>query len=45
MIVAGFEAVKSEFPELEVIVPSRPFPRYTMVEAKKILKEREVPSA
>ena len=45
MIISGFEAVKSVFPEIKVEVPVRPFPRLTMLEAKKILKERGVASA
>lgn len=44
MIVAGFERLKAQFPELNIIVPAMPFPRIPMVEAKKILAEREVPS-
>jgi nondiscriminating aspartyl-tRNA synthetase len=45
MIVAGFERLKEKFPELEIEVPARPFPRIPMVEAKKILAERGMPSA
>lgn len=45
MIVSGFESLKQAFPELEIKVPSRPFPRITIVEAKKILKEMKIPSA
>ena len=37
MIVSGFEAVKSVFPNLDITTPKRPFPRISMVEAKKIL--------
>jgi aspartyl-tRNA synthetase len=37
MIIEGFKAVKEAFPELEIIVPAQPFPRITMLEAKKIL--------
>ena len=37
MIVSGFEAVKSVFPNLDITIPKRPFPRISMVEAKKIL--------
>lgn len=37
MIVAGFERLKKVFPDLNITVPSRPFPRITMVEAKSIL--------
>lgn len=44
MIVSGFEVVKSAFPELGVETPKRPFPRLTMIEAKKILKDRGVGS-
>jgi nondiscriminating aspartyl-tRNA synthetase len=45
MLVAGFEAVSQAFPELGVIVPKRPFPRITMLEAKKILSGLGVSSA
>ena len=38
MIVEGFKA-------LGLDAPARPFPRITMVEAKKILSERDIPSA
>lgn len=34
LIVEGFKKVAAEFPELNVKVPSRPFPRLTMLEAK-----------
>ncbi len=44
MIVAGFEAVKNACPEISLEIPSRPFPRISMVEAKKILKERGIAS-
>jgi nondiscriminating aspartyl-tRNA synthetase len=44
MIVEGFKAVKDAFPDLDVVVPTQPFPRITMVEAKKILKKLDVPS-
>ncbi len=44
MIVAGFEEVKKQFPELNITVPSRPFPRVPIVELKKILKERGMES-
>lgn len=44
MIVSGFESVAKAFPELNLEIPKRPFPRITMVEAKKILKARGVPS-
>lgn len=44
MIVEGFKAVKSAFPELDITIPERPFPRIPMVEAKAILKEMSVPS-
>ncbi len=42
MIVAGFEEVKKQFPQLNIQVPSRPFPRIPITEAKKILKDRGV---
>jgi len=44
MIVAGFEQLKEKFPELNINVPARPFPRITLVETKKILKDRGVES-
>jgi aspartyl/asparaginyl-tRNA synthetase len=44
MIVSGFERLKEKFPELNINIPARPFPRITMVEAKKILKKLDVPS-
>lgn len=37
MIISGFERLKKVFPELNITVPTRPFPRITMVEAKSIL--------
>jgi len=37
MIVAGFKQVKEAFPDLNMTVPTKPFPRMTMVEAKKVL--------
>jgi aspartyl-tRNA synthetase len=37
MLVEGFTAVKNAQPELDITIPSRPFPRISMVEAKKIL--------
>ena len=45
MVVAGFERLKKVFPELNIGVPTRPFPRISMVETKKILGERGIPSA
>lgn len=44
MIVSGFSRLKDQFPELSITVPTMPFPRIPMVEAKKILAERGVPS-
>lgn len=44
MIVAGIESVKKEFPELNLEIPTRPFPRITMEKAKKILEGLGVPS-
>jgi nondiscriminating aspartyl-tRNA synthetase len=44
MIIEGFKAVKASFPELDIIIPTQPFPRISMVEAKKILAERGVES-
>lgn len=44
MLIAGFKAVKKAFPDVAIDIPTQPFPRIPMVEAKKILKERGVPS-
>lgn len=44
MIVSGFQKLKEKFPELNIRVPERPFPRLTMEEAKKILSEGGVES-
>ncbi len=44
MIVSGFERLKKVFPELNITLPTRPFPRVTMVEAKKILSDLAVSS-
>ncbi len=44
LIISGFTHLKEKFPELNINIPSRPFPRITMVEAKEILKKIEVPS-
>jgi aspartyl-tRNA synthetase len=45
MIVAGFTHLKEQFPELDITVPMRPFPRITMLEAKEILSKRGVESS
>ena len=37
MIVSGFKHLSKTFPDLNITVPTRPFPRMTIVEAKKIL--------
>lgn len=44
MIISGFQAVQKAFPELPIVVPTSPFPRIPMVEAKKILASLGVPS-
>ena len=44
MLVSAFTTAKEKLPELNIEVPARPFPRIPIVEAKKILKERGVPS-
>ena len=44
MIVEGFKAVLAKFPDLEARLPSRPFPRMTMREAKEILAKQGVAS-
>ncbi|MEY2664659.1 MAG: hypothetical protein RIT04_467 [Candidatus Parcubacteria bacterium] len=37
MLVSAFTQLKSDFPDLNIEIPSRPFPRIPMVEAKKLL--------
>ncbi len=44
MLVAGFKALKEDL-GMEVEVPTRPFPRITMAEAKEKLKNSGIPSA
>ncbi len=44
MIISGFTRLTEKFPELNVVVPTSPFPRITMLEAKAILAERGVVS-
>ena len=44
MIVSGFQAISKSFPELNLEIPTIPFPRISMVEAKKILKDEGVKS-
>jgi len=44
MLVSGFETLKKAFPELNITVPTRPFPRIPIVEAKKILAEKNIGS-
>jgi len=38
MIISGFKQLKKKFPELNITVPKRPFPKITMLKAKEILK-------
>ena len=44
MIVSGIEQVKKDFPEVDIEVPSTPFPRLTMVEAKEKLAKKGIES-
>jgi nondiscriminating aspartyl-tRNA synthetase len=44
MIISGFKAVLDAFPDTNITVPTQPFPRIKIIEAKKILKERGVES-
>ena len=37
MIISGFKQLKEKFPDLNINIPTSPFPRITIVEAKKIL--------
>jgi len=45
MIVEGFKSVLEKFPEVQITVPEKPFPRITMIEVKKILGDLGVESA
>ncbi|TAL49048.1 aspartate--tRNA(Asn) ligase [Patescibacteria group bacterium] len=42
MIISGFQAVSHTFPEIALPIPTQPFPRIPMVEAKKILRRLRV---
>ena len=44
MIIEGFKSVLAKFPDVDITVPSQPFPRMTMLEAKKILVKLGVES-
>ncbi|HEY4483209.1 MAG TPA: aspartate--tRNA(Asn) ligase [Candidatus Paceibacterota bacterium] len=44
MLVEGFKAVLDKLPETKIEIPTRPFPRITMLDAKKILAKRGVAS-
>lgn len=44
MIIEGFKSLKASFPDLEITIPSQPFPRIPMVKAKEILALMDVPS-
>ncbi|MFZ2763904.1 MAG: aspartate--tRNA(Asn) ligase [Minisyncoccia bacterium] len=42
MIISGLTQLQEKFPELNIKIPTQPFPRITMVEAKKILAGLDV---
>ncbi len=42
MIVAGFKQVAEKFPELNLEIPTTPFPRISIVEAKEILAKEGI---
>ncbi len=44
MIIEGFKSVLAKFPDISITIPARPFPRITMIEAKKILAGLGCPS-
>lgn len=44
MIVSGFEEVAKQFPEMNLEIPSMPFPRIPIVKAKEILKSLGIES-
>jgi nondiscriminating aspartyl-tRNA synthetase len=37
MIIEGFKSVLQKFPDINITIPTQPFPRITMLEVKKIL--------
>jgi nondiscriminating aspartyl-tRNA synthetase len=45
MIVEGFKSLKEKFPELNIDIPARPFPRLPIVEVKEVLKKEGIHSA
>lgn len=45
MLVSGFKQVKEVFPETDIEIPITPFPRIPIVEVKKILAEKGIPSS
>lgn len=44
MIISGFKGLLEKFPDLGITIPTQPFPRMTMVEAKKILAREDLAS-
>lgn len=42
LIVSGFKAVEQKFPELNLVIPARPFPRIPIVNVKEILAKMGV---
>ncbi len=44
MIISGFNNLKEKFPELNLEIPTKPFPRISIVESKEILKTLNVSS-
>lgn len=45
MIISGFESVLKAYPELNISVPKKPFPRIPILEAKQILLKEGIESA
>lgn len=45
MIVSGIEEIKKQFPEMQIDIPVRPFPRIPIVEVKEILKKEGIESS
>lgn len=44
MIISGFENLKEKFPELNLEIPTKPFPRISIIESKNILKTLNINS-
>ncbi len=44
MIIEGFQSLKTAFPDMNITIPSQPFPRIPIVKAKEILASMNISS-